>query len=332
MQKSIIFTLLLALLGFGSTVASAEQAAKTNPVVVASLHPLALMAASVVPTAQLKMLVPPGMTPHDFSLRPSDIDMIQKADVIIWTGAESEPYLQGFSKRWPEKHWINVSAGQDVRHTDPHWWFDPAAVQQAQHRLASLLGKDSQPFDARLQQALDYSRNLLAPVQQRGFFVFHRAYDHWVEAMQLNQVGAFTLSPEQKPGLRTLQTMRQQLERGDVVCVFSEPEFSPAMVDRLVDGIQVGRAELDPMALQIALAADGYPRMLEDMAQRAETCLTAVADKPATALDGTVYESGEDPHHHHHGAAADEGEDADHHDDHDKEHDEDHDEDHHAEH
>ncbi|MFY9180003.1 MAG: zinc ABC transporter substrate-binding protein [Venatoribacter sp.] len=243
--------------------------------VLASVHPIALMAASVVPTEQLHTLVPVGMTPHDFSLRPSDIDTIQNADIIIWAGKDSEPYLAGFTQRWSDKIWIDISSygkGSEVK--DPHWWFATDIMIQAQDRLAAELGVVHSDFASRVRAATQYAYSELTPLQKQGFFVFHQAYDHWVKAMDLHQVGAFTISPERKPGARTLQTMRKQLSQGEVVCVFSEPEFSPALVDATVAGIEINRGELDPMATHIALAEDGYIKFIEDLTQRFKRCLT----------------------------------------------------------
>ena len=243
--------------------------------VLASVHPLALMAASLVEAEQLSVLLPPGMTPHDFSLRPSDIDVIQNADVIIWSGAQAEPYLSGFARRWPDKIWIDVAKlREEGQPNDGHWWFSPAMMVRAQQQLAGALELPAGSFAADVDAALQRAEQLLAPLRSRGFFVFHRAYDHWVQAMQLNQVGAFTLSPEQKPGMKTLQRMRDQLTSGEVVCVFSEPEFSPALVQSVVRGLDVKQGELDPVASHISVTKSGYPDFIEDLAQRFATCLS----------------------------------------------------------
>lgn len=242
--------------------------------VLATLHPLALIAASTVAPSQLEVLVPAGMTPHDFSLRPSDIDRLQNADIIFWAGPEAEPYLQGFAKRWPDKHWINLATyRKEGQSDDPHLWFSTSVVVAAQAELAALLGHSNDEFIQSVAAAVTYSDEQLQGLQQRGFFVFHRAYDHWVSERGLLQLGAFTLSPEQKPGIRTLQTMREQLANGQVVCVFSEPEFTPALVDSVVGDLPVQRAELDPLGSHISVTKDGYARFLDDMATRARACL-----------------------------------------------------------
>lgn len=265
--------LLSALLCLG--IMSSAVAQNNKPRVLASVHPLALVAASVVELENLEVLLPEGMTPHDFSLRPSDIDRIQSADVIIWAGAVAEPYLAGFVGRWPEKQWLDVSlatSSTDIK--DPHWWFSTELMIKAQQQLALMLRLPSNDFEQQVDQAVKQAQEQLEPLRHRGFLVFHQAYDHWVESMQLNQIGAFTISPELKPGAKTIQRMRKQLGNGYVVCVFSEPEFSPNIVETVTRGIDIKRGELDPMAYNIPLQADGYVLFINDLTQRFVSCLT----------------------------------------------------------
>lgn len=267
--------LLLSALLLLTTVASAVAAQNNNPRVLVSIHPLALVAASVVELDNLDILLPEGMTPHDFSLRPSDIERIQNADVIVWAGAETEPYLAGFVDRWPEKKWLDVSLAKNTTEiNDPHWWFSTELMIKAQQQLTHALKLPNNNFEQQVNLAVEQAQQQLAPLQQRGFLVFHQAYDHWVSAMQLNQVGAFTISPEIKPGAKTIQRMRQQLSAGEVVCVFSEPEFSPSVVDMVTRGIAINKGELDPMAYNIPIQADGYVLFINDLAQRFVSCLT----------------------------------------------------------
>lgn len=265
--------LLSALLCLG--LMSSAVAQNQSPRVLASVHPLALVAASVVEPDSLEVLLPKGMTPHDFSLRPSDIDRIQSADIILWAGAVAEPYLAGFVDRWPEKQWLDVSLGKTASTIkDPHWWFSTELMIDAQQQLARMLKLPSNDFEQQVNKAVEQAQLQLALVQHRGFLVFHQAYDHWVEAMQLNQIGAFTISPELKPGAKTIQRMRKQLSKGEVVCVFSEPEFSPNIVETVTRGIDIQRGELDPMAYNIPLQADGYLLFINDLTQRFVSCLT----------------------------------------------------------
>lgn len=253
----------------------AVQATEAPKKILASIHPLALVAASVVAEEHIEVLVPRGMTPHDFSLRPSDIDRIQNADLVLWAGAEAEPYLKGFVKRWPDKQWLDVSQFAHLTTIkDPHWWLAPQLMIAVQQQLAASLNLPAGDFSEQVQTYVEQAQQQLKPLQGQGFWVFHQAYDHFVALMGLNQLGSFTLSPERKPGGRTLQTIRQQLNSGEVVCVFSEPEYSPALVETVLQGTQARRGELDPMAIDIPLQHDGYLLYLHDMTERFKRCLS----------------------------------------------------------
>ena len=150
--------------------------AATEKKVLASVHPLALVAASVVNSDRLQTLLPAGTSPHDFALRPSDVDRLQEADVILWTGPVAEPYLSGFARRWPDKTWIDLSKlATPEQPRDPHYWLSVPVVLKAQAALADALGKDASGFARQVERAVLYSDQVLAPVKDRGFFVFHRA-------------------------------------------------------------------------------------------------------------------------------------------------------------
>ncbi len=273
MKPNPVFFLILL---FCTSAWASPKAFAQEPQVLASVHPLALVAASVVPSENLRVLLPPGMTPHDFSLRPSDLEQIQNADIIIWAGAQTEPYLASFVKRWPEKKWLDVSTFAPASAPkDTHWWFSVRTMIGAQKALAQIMGKDSSDFASHTQAALQEAKRELEPVKELGFFVFHQAYDHFVQEVGLNQLGAFTLSPERKPGAKTLESIRQQLAAGKAVCVFSEPEYSPALVESVLKGSQAKRGELDPMAAHIALTPNGYAVFIRDLTARFKDCLSA---------------------------------------------------------
>ncbi|MDF1761979.1 MAG: zinc ABC transporter substrate-binding protein [Oleibacter sp.] len=242
--------------------------------VLVTLHPLALIAASVVSLDQLEVLMPPGASPHDFALRPSDIDRIQEADVVFWVGPQAEPYLAGFAQRWPEKRWITLSdfANAD-QPQDDHYWLSAQIAIKAQQMLAKTLGKDSAFFAADVKDALTYSHVALAPVKNVGFFVYHRAYDHWVYEQGLNQQGYFTMSSERKTGMRTLTEMRAQLLAGNIACVFVGKGVDLGLVEKLTEGANVRQQVLDPLANGISISEHAYGDYLRKLADDALKCL-----------------------------------------------------------
>ncbi|CNH06265.1 zinc ABC transporter substrate-binding protein ZnuA [Yersinia pekkanenii] len=62
--------------------------------VVTSVRPLGFIASAiadgVLPT---EVLLPDGASPHDYALRPSDVQRLRSAELVIWVGPEMEAFL-----------------------------------------------------------------------------------------------------------------------------------------------------------------------------------------------------------------------------------------------
>jgi zinc transport system substrate-binding protein len=77
-----------------ATMPMAATPALAAPAVVADIAPIQSIAARVMQgVGAPEVLLPPGSSPHDFSLRPSDARTLEDADVVFWVGPELTPWL-----------------------------------------------------------------------------------------------------------------------------------------------------------------------------------------------------------------------------------------------
>ncbi len=66
------------------------------PRVVTDIAPVQGLVARVMKgVATPDVLVPPGASPHGYSLRPSDARALSSADLVVWVGHGLEPWLEG---------------------------------------------------------------------------------------------------------------------------------------------------------------------------------------------------------------------------------------------
>jgi zinc transport system substrate-binding protein len=254
-----------------------------NARILVSNKPLALIAAATYPTEQIEILVPDGMSPHDYSLRPSDIGKIRQADKILWAGDHVEPFLAKFAMEESKIEWLDATElMQELKlyGSDPHVWLSPELAIAISERIAAWnpvdveqAKKDHQVFATELTNLVASSKAQLAPLKGTGFFVFHQAYDYWFQAIDIEQLGAFTLSPERKPGARRIQTMRNQLQNDEVSCILSEPQFSPALINTVINGLTIKQGELDPLAGSSELTPSAYIDWLNGMTNTLTECL-----------------------------------------------------------
>ncbi|KUP91904.1 zinc ABC transporter substrate-binding protein [Tritonibacter horizontis] len=84
--------LLSALLSCSVALPALAQA----PRVVTDIAPVQGLVARVMEgVGTADVLVPPGASPHGYSLRPSDARALSSADLVVWVGHGLEPWLEG---------------------------------------------------------------------------------------------------------------------------------------------------------------------------------------------------------------------------------------------
>lgn len=265
--------------------------------VVSSIKPISLIAAELLDgVAEVNTLLPEGASPHDYALKPSDRRVIDSADLMIWIGPETEPYLQKViaasgvaDLRWQESEEEHAEHAEDVHehehdHGSLHPWLSPestehfagrlaVALQQAFPQSADQIAVNAQRFMQSLAAFDREADRRLDPVQGTGFFVFHDAYQGLVEHYALNQVGFFTIDPSRKPGAKHLALLREQLEQSRASCVFVEPQYSAALIESVTRGLDVRQGELDPLAGGVQPAVGSYQQFMRGLVAELESCL-----------------------------------------------------------
>jgi zinc transport system substrate-binding protein len=285
MKAPVMKTFITLLLILPNLLAASLYSTAADARILVSNKPLALIAAATYPAEQIDILVPDGMSPHDYSLRPSDIGKIHQADKILWAGDHMEPFLAKFAAKQVDDKalWLDAThlmEDMGLYGSDPHVWLSPELAIEISKRIAEWnpvdkvqAQKDHQNFANDLTTLVAASKAQLAPLKHNGFFVFHQAYDYWFQAIDIEQLGAFTLSPERKPGARHVQIMRNQLQNKEVTCVLSEPQFNPALINTVVNGLPIQQGELDPLAATSVLTKTAYLDWLSDMTKTLAECL-----------------------------------------------------------
>lgn len=275
-----------------------------------SIKPLQLIAAAVQDgIATPEVLLPPGVSPHNFVLRPSDVLRLQDAQLFYWIGPDMETFLpRALQQRTQSsvalqelpglqlRHFGQADASGDAQDTDghdhihrpgtldAHLWLSPANAKVIATKMAAELAAVDPPnavrYQANLQafaqrlDALDLRlRNQLAGIQGKPYFVFHETYDYFEDAYGLEHAGVFSLGSEVQPGARRVAQMRTELQSAGPTCVFSEPPLRPRLAQTLSEGLPVQLAELDAMGSRVQVSAQGYQQLLQNLANALLVCL-----------------------------------------------------------
>ncbi len=169
--------------------------------------------------------------------------------------------------------------------TDPHFWLDPrnalAVIREAVKRLSiadpahgATYKKNGANLEKRI-AALDAElERKLSPVRDKPYIVFHDAYQYLEKRYALNAVGAVTPSPDRGPGAKSLAKLRREIRTLGARCLFTEPQFQPALVTVLLEGTTVRLGILDPLGMAEKPGKDAYFRMMRANAAALSACLS----------------------------------------------------------
>jgi zinc transport system substrate-binding protein len=304
---SRLFSIFVAFIASFLLIGSAQAEVR----VLTSIKPLQLIAAAVQDGVAIPEVLPPGASPHNYALRPSDVRKVQSVDLLYWIG----PAMEGFLPRVLNGRTLPSVAVQDLpgmklRHfaednhshaeeadehdhdhrpgsLDAHLWLSPVNARVIASKMAADLSaadpanaaryqSNLKAFDERL-DALDVRlKQRLAGIEGKPYFVFHEAFDYFEDAYGLKHAGVFSVAAEVQPGAQHVAAMRARLQEVGKTCVFSEPPLRPRLAETLVAGLPVKLAELDALGGYTPATAQGYEQVLEKLGNDLAGCLESL--------------------------------------------------------
>ena len=168
---------------------------------------------------------------------------------------------------------------------DAHVWLDPQNAKALVHRIEHVLA-EADPANAakykanaeKLEGKLDTLTKEVAAdlksVKNKGFVVFHDAYQNFEKRFGVKAVGSITVSPEVMPGAKRVKEIRNKVKSLDVTCVFAEPQFEPKLVSTVTQGTKAKSGVLDPLGATLQDGPDLYFALIRNMANSIRDCLS----------------------------------------------------------
>ncbi|NQV56635.1 MAG: zinc ABC transporter substrate-binding protein [Rhodospirillales bacterium] len=257
------------------------------PQVVASILPIHSLIAGVMRgVGKPQLLIKGGASPHAYSLRPSDARLLSKADAIFWIGGGMERYLaKPITARKGAARIVELSRAIEIdlikasggREADLHLWLDPhnaqVIIRTAVSTLRAIDPQNASRYQANGDSMIDRVAQLdteikanLAATELGPFVVFHDAYGYFERRYGLRHLAAVTINPDRVPGARGISELRRRIKTVGAVCIFTEPQFKPSILNAVADGLNIKRGVLDPMGADITPGIGAYFTLLKDIA------------------------------------------------------------------
>ena len=215
--------------------------------------------------AEVTLLLPPGVEPHNYEPKPEEAAGISRADLFVFTDRYMEPWaadlLKGLDgKRMP----VAVEAGAGVQFLpemeegmaeaghhhdhggmDPHIWLDPQNARLMTAAIADAMAKkdpanaayyhaNASRYEDELSRLDERFRNGLASCRQRTFLHGgHYAFAYLARRYNLTYRSAYAMSANAEPTPQRIVELVRQVRSLGLTHIFYEELLSPAMAETI---------------------------------------------------------------------------------------------------
>ncbi len=227
-------------------------------------------------TINLTNLLPPNQGPHDFSVTPVEAQKIANADVLIINGVgDLEAWLPDLLANNKKRSLVVINTGEGAHlvesgtsfqltdgptlvETDPHIWLDPEnaiiQIENITRGLTKINPEQSDFYTYNAERIKSLVKDMestykekLNNLPNKNFISFHNAFNHLTYRFGLNQVGVFEEFPGREPSPKELITIINTIKKSKIKVLFSEPQFSPKIVETVARDLGISTLTLDPL-------------------------------------------------------------------------------------
>jgi ABC-type Zn uptake system ZnuABC Zn-binding protein ZnuA len=205
----------------------------------------------------VQSLVPANGDVHTYSPKPSDVQRLSDARLVVMNGLGLDDWLtkaiEAVASHAPvvrlavDLPGVSYVAGEEANAPpNPHLWMNVAYAQLYVDRIAAALKQadaahaaayDSQAaaYRARLGDLDTYVKQQLGsiPAANRRFVSFHDAFPYYARAYGLEIVGVAVEAPGQDPSAAYTAQLIDAIRAAHVKAIFSEAQFPPKLVQQL---------------------------------------------------------------------------------------------------
>ncbi|HIE39545.1 MAG TPA: zinc ABC transporter substrate-binding protein [Anaerolineales bacterium] len=215
---------------------------------------------------ELTVLLRPGVEPHTYQPRPSDLAAVADAHVLFVNGLGLETFLEEMLENvGGDRPVVSVSAGIQPRQhprqagqSDPHVWFDVRNVMTWVESIeAALSALDPAHADTYAVNAADYRQELetldrwiveqvaTVPEENRRLVTNHPAFGYFADRYGFQQVGTvYPVSPSAEPSAQDIAQLEEAILRQGVPAVFAENTVNPVLARQVAQDTGVALVPL----------------------------------------------------------------------------------------
>jgi zinc transport system substrate-binding protein len=242
----------------------------------ASIEPAGMILRELVRgRADVRVLLPPGASPHTYEPKPSDARAAEQAAATFYFADTVDAWAAKLGGTRALAMAPGTGNADEHHHDNPHVWLDPVAVRDLVPQLVEELIKrdpdgagtyraNAESFTAAL-DALHAELDARFSGVDGGVIQAHASWDLFLERYGVVVVGTLEHTPGTTVAPKSFARLTDAIDRGEAAAIIAEPQLPREPLETLARG-KVPIVELDPLGGGAGM--DSYASFIRTNAQR----------------------------------------------------------------
>ena len=206
--------------------------------VLTSIRPLQIITNDIMQgVGRADVLIDAAQSPHHFQLKPSQMRLASRADLLIWISNDFEAGLKRLQHSLPQRSQTlqllpllnRHSSKSDALDADGHIWLSPDIVIDMARLINAKLSAMDAAHAARYRQNTEHLIAALKQWKQKNrarlqqpqpsYIVDHRFMTHFERSLSLSAHDSLRNSHDGHPSIRHLSRLQAALKQSPVQCL-----------------------------------------------------------------------------------------------------------------
>ena len=303
LRHAMIYRLLLGLtflLSFNNV------GAQSTPNVVVSIKPIhSIVSALMEGVSRPQLLLESSDSAHTFHLKPSQLNLLSNADLVITIGDGFETGLKKtlrnikvgshiivseidglhlFYFRNPDTNEVDKNEEHEHADNDLHLWLDIDNMQKtAQYINEQLIKIDPNNSDtyetnlviihSRLNKLKSELQQQIAPFRSERFAIFSDTLQYFEKSFQFQKPVIITPYHGARLSIHRTLEARKKMKDLKIKCLLYGPESTSKKVNVLSEGLPIKALRIDILGAKLNAGSDQYFNLMKGLSSQMVECL-----------------------------------------------------------
>jgi len=294
------------LLGLTFLLSFNNVGAQSTPNVVVSIKPIhSIVSALMEGVSRPQLLLESSDSAHTFHLKPSQLNLLSNADLVITIGDSFETGLKKtlrnikvgshiivseidglhlFYFRNPDTNEMDKNEENEHTDNDLHLWLDidnmKKTAQYINEQLIKIDPNNSNTYEtnlvkihSRLNKLKSELQQQIAPFRSERFAIFSDTLQYFEKSFQLQKPVIITPYHGARLSIHRTLEARKKMKDLKIKCLLYGPESTSKKVNVLSEGLPIKALRIDILGAKLNAGSDQYFNLMKGLSSQMVECL-----------------------------------------------------------